>query len=246
MAASAADAANPWDERLIENHVDQSQLVGTLSKAALDKLREEGEHLFTGHFTTLDGAGRPDATQAIIPTKRERPPETAFSRTHGMDANACSDCHNVPVIGAAGDFASNAFISEGFESADFDSTDPQFSNERGSVSLFGAGLIDLLAREMTADLQEIRNRALTDARLSGNPVTAPLTSKGVSYGSITAAPDGFLDMSKIEGVDADLVVRPFSQKGVMTFDPAVRHQCAQPAPRHGGARALRHTLDWDP
>ena len=76
-----------------------------------------------------------------------------------MDANACSSCHNEPFAGGAGDFTTNVFVSEGFESADFDSTDPQFSNERGTNSLFGAGLLELLAREMTAELQAERRAA---------------------------------------------------------------------------------------
>ena len=64
------------------------------------------------------------------------------------------------MTGGAGDFTANAFISEGFESADFDTLDPQFSNERGSVSLFGDGLVELLAREMTADLRAERDKAV--------------------------------------------------------------------------------------
>ncbi|APH74051.1 cytochrome c family protein [Aquibium oceanicum] len=208
--------ANPWSERVVTEHVDQTGLAGTLDRDALIALREKGEHLFTGRFTTLDGVGRPLATQAIIPTKRKHAPETSFARTSGMDANACSSCHNQPVVGGAGDFVTNVFVSEGFESADFDSTDPQFSNERGSNHLFGAGLIELLAREITADLREIRRKSLADARAGGADVRRKLVSKGIGYGWITAAPDGVLDMSEIEGVDADLTVRPFSQKGVMT------------------------------
>jgi hypothetical protein len=107
-------------------------------------------------------------------------------------------------------------VSEGFESAEFDSTDPQFSNERGTNHMFGAGLIELLAREMTTDLQATRAKAIEDAYRTGKPVVAPLAAKGVDFGRITAMPDGVVDLSAVDGVDADLVVRPFSQKGVMT------------------------------
>lgn len=209
-------AAEPWAERVVTDHVDQATLAGLLDRDALLALRAKGEHLFAGRFTVLDGVGRPLATQAIIPTKRKRPPETSFARTSGMDANSCASCHNQPVTGGAGDFVANVFVSEGFESFDFDSTDPQFSNERGSNHLFGAGLVELLAREITADLKAIRKAALAEARATGAPVTRELGSKGIDYGAITAHPDGVLDMSRIEGVDADLTVRPFSQKGVMT------------------------------
>ena len=137
-----------------------------------------------------------------------------FRRTAGGDSNNCQSCHNVPVIGAAGDFTANAFISEGFESFDFETLDPQFSNERGSPSLFGAGLIELLGREMTAELRAERDTAVAEARKTGKPVTVALTTKGVDFGKVTVMPDGLVDNTGIEGVDPDLTVRPFSQKGV--------------------------------
>jgi cytochrome c peroxidase len=214
--AYAGGAAKPWDERVIRQHIDEATLQGHLDKTMLETLRTKGEALFTGRFTEADGAGRPLATQAIIPTHRKHAPETLFDRTHGDEANACSGCHNQPAPGGAGDFVANVFVSEGFESSEFDSTDPQFSNERGTNHMFGAGMIELLAREMTVDLQAIRTKAVEDAHRTGKPVTAPLKAKGVDFGKVTATPDGMVDLSAVDGVDADLVVRPFSQKGVMT------------------------------
>ena len=41
-------------------------------------------------------------------------------------------------------------------------------------------------------------------------------TKGVRFGSIEAHPDGIVDLDAIDGVDADLIVRPFSRKGVFT------------------------------
>jgi len=172
--------------------------------------------LFDARFTVLDGAGRPLATQAIIPSKRKRPPRQEFSRTAGLDANACSSCHNVPVMGGAGDFSANVFVSEGFVHSDFDSTDPQFSNERNTNHLFGAGLIELLAREMSRDLGKQRNQALRQAKISGRETRQQLVSKGVEFGSLVAMADGTIDTRGVEGVDQDLIVRPFSHKGVMT------------------------------
>ena len=213
-AALAADSAPPWAEKVIREHIDLKDLEGTLSKDQLEKLVEAGRTLFTGRFTTEDGAGRPMATQAIIPTLRKRPVDIAFRRTAGTDANACSSCHSDPGPGGAGPFTANVFVSEGFESVDFDSLDPQFSNERNTNSMFGDGLVELLAREMTADLRAKRLDALKQARATGQPVTAALITKGVDFGHVTVAPDGSVDNSGIEGVDADLTIRPFSQKGV--------------------------------
>lgn len=206
----------PWAETAVKRPAQLHTWQGALSAEQLTLLTQYGEQLFSASFTREDGAGRPMATQAIIPTKRRRPGQLTFSRTAGLDANACSSCHHQPLIGGAGDFAANVFVSEGFNHADFDSTDPQFSNERNTNHLFGAGLIELLAREMSTDLQAIRRAALRTARATKQVVTRPLLSKGVNFGEISAHPDGVVDLSKIDGVDTDLVIRPFSQKGVMT------------------------------
>jgi hypothetical protein len=48
---------------------------------------------------------------------------------------------------------------------------------------------------------------------SGGPVTLPLDTKGVSFGSITAFQDGSVDTSNVEGVDTDLRVKPFFHQG---------------------------------
>ena len=212
VCAAADDV--PWAEKAIAKHIDFSSLEGTLSADELKLLIASGKALFTDRFTVADGIGRPMATQAIIPTERKHPADAAFRRTAGPDANSCESCHNLPTVGGAATFTSNAFISEGFESFDFDTLDPQFSNERGSVSLFGAGLLELLGREMTAELRAERDRAIARARETGEPETAELTTKGVDFGQLTVMPDGLVDFSGLDGVDSDLTIRPFSQKGV--------------------------------
>jgi cytochrome c5 len=89
------------------------------------------------------------------------------------------------------------------------------ANERGTVGMFGSGLIELLAREMTADLHDIRDEALNSSSKSGQPVAADLVTKGIRFGSITAHPSGAIDTTLVVGVDYDLVIRPFHQKGVV-------------------------------
>ena len=69
---------------------------------------------------------------------------------------------------------------------------------------------------MTADLQAIRSDAVRRACASGEEVRADLVSKGVRFGWIVAHPDGMVDLDAVDGVDADLIVRPFSRKGVFT------------------------------
>jgi hypothetical protein len=110
---------------------------------------------------------------------------------------------------------------------------------RNPPSLFGSGAIDMLGREMTADLQAMKNTALQAARLARLPITLPLYSKGVSFGWITALPDGSLDTRRVEGVDPDLIIKPFSLKGVVisvrqfTVSAFNQHHGMQPSERVG-------------
>jgi len=247
--APKASPTTPWADRALKQHTDIELFNGVLDKPKMDKLIAIGEELFGASFTINDGVGRPMATQAIIPTKRRRAPKNAFARTAGLDANACSGCHNQPVIGGAGEFVANVFVSEGFQLADFDSTDPQFSNERNTNHLFGAGLIELLAREMSHELARLRESGLKQARLSGKPVTVELTTKGVHFGKLIVQPDGVVDTRKLDGIDTDLVIKPFSQKGVITSlrqftVNALNHHHGMQAAERFGAR-WTGTNDFD-
>ncbi|MBV1703426.1 MAG: hypothetical protein KGI57_00540 [Hyphomicrobiales bacterium] len=213
LAASGAALAHSWDEKVFSSHVDFAA-VAAKGEAAIPALIERGRQLFKAKFTEADGAGRPLATQAIVPTLRKHGRNPAFTRTSGPDSSACASCHNEPVQGGAGDFVANVFVSEGFESAEFDSIDPSFSNERHTPPVLGDGLLELLGREMTADLRAERDAAIAKAWATGKDVSADLVTKGVRFGSVVAHPDGALDVSRVEGVDPDLTVRPFSRKGV--------------------------------
>lgn len=224
---------------------------GELSLKQLEELRELGEDLFVAKFTINDGAGRPAATQAIDPTKVRHQKTAPFARLSGPDSLACASCHNDPAPGGAGGFVTNVFASEGFTNANFDTSDPQFSNERGTNHLFGAGLIELLAREMSSDLATARSSALRSARQKGEPQRIELSSKDVSFGYLTAMPDGLVDLSEIDGVDTDLVVRPFSQKGVMTslrqfsINAMNHHHGIQPTERFGSRWTGETDFDED-
>ena len=215
LAFAAPVLAHSWDERVFASHLDFDE-VAQSGASALPGLIARGRDLFKAKFTTADGAGRPKATQAIVPTKRKFGVNPTFSRLSGPDSNACSGCHNDPIVGASGDFVANVFVSEGFESAQFDTTDPSFSSERHTTSLMGAGLVELLAREMTADLRAERDEAVARARASGQDTDADLVTKGVRFGMLRAHPSGLVDLDRLDGVDADLIVRPFSRKGVFT------------------------------
>ncbi|MGH9496419.1 MAG: hypothetical protein ACRD3B_15570, partial [Candidatus Sulfotelmatobacter sp.] len=86
-------------------------------------------------------------------------------------------------------------------------------DSRDTPHLFGLGLREMLADEITSDLRNQQALAVKMAQQQKRAVTVNLASKGISYGSVTANPDGSIDTSKISGVDSDLRVKPFSAEG---------------------------------
>jgi hypothetical protein len=86
-------------------------------------------------------------------------------------------------------------------------------DSRDAPHLFGLGIKEMLADEITAELRAIRTAAINQARATGQSVTRQLTTsddKGrVNYGSIRAFPSGNVDTNGVRGVDRDLRVRPF-------------------------------------
>ncbi len=231
LLLGASASAAPGDENAVTSHFSDHQSVLKKSPQAII---EHGKMLFMARFTSVDGAGRPAATQAGVPTKRRVDPSRAFFRTSGPDSNGCISCHMQPLPGGAGDFTLNVFTTDGFVDADFDSMDPQFSNERGTTHLFGSGLVELLAREMTADLHRLRDNTAQDARAQRQTVSVELVTKGVSFGRLSVSPAGFADVSNVRGIDQDLVVRPFSQKGVIV---SLREFTVNASNHHHGMQA---------
>jgi cytochrome c2 len=86
-------------------------------------------------------------------------------------------------------------------------------DSRDSPHLFGLGLKEMLADEITTDLRSTRALAIVQAQQKKRSVTLRLGSKGVQYGSITGNPDGSVDTSQVVGVDTDLRVKPFFAEG---------------------------------
>ena len=88
---------------------------------------------------------------------------------------------------------------------------------------------------MSADLIAIRAQGIAEAKSSGKVVTKPLDTKGVNFGQITVTPDGSVDSSRVEGVDADLIIKPFHQKGVVN---SVRAFTVNAFNHHHGMQAV--------
>ena len=226
------------DRPEVMTHV--SQLGIERGKYSVEELEQLGEVLFATSFNTLDGAGRPTLTGDGEFRDRRVSPDN-FNRISGPDANACSGCHILPRIGGGGDNVANVFaLADRFDFVDFDdqthldhrseveelqNPGPQYpeplnlenvGNERNTVGMFGSGFVELLAREMTRDLQRIEEQAIEEARERGQIVRKPLITKGVDFGVIAAHPRGFTYTTEVEGVDGDLIVKPFIAKGVVT------------------------------
>jgi hypothetical protein len=111
-------------------------------------------------------------------------------------ADSCAACHGRP-RGSAG-FGGDVV------------TRP---DSRDAPHLFGLGLKEMLADEMTTQLRAIRTKAIAAAMLHGREVVRPLVASGVRFGRIIGRPDGTADTSEVEGVDPDLRVRPFFAHG---------------------------------
>lgn len=156
-----------------------------------------GGQLFTMGFTEADGFGGDD-----LP---------AMSRFHfgergGPDSRRCSACHWRGGPAGAGDAADNAFFRG-------DGRTESSALVRNPPALFGAGWKQRLAEEMSANLHYRRDDAIAFARSRGEDVRLKLETHGVSFGFLEIHRDGSVDESELEGIDADLVVRPFGWKG---------------------------------
>ncbi len=197
----------------LEQHVSEAEIENGAIK--LKALLNIGEFIFAARWTKLDGQGRPAATGNGAPTKRDPSHDPGFIRTSGTDSTSCADCHNQPTVGGAGGFVANVFVLAQVLDPITDSVSADFSDERNTLGMNGSGAIEMLAREMTTDLFAIRTATLAAATSSARVVTRSLDTKGVNFGQITANPNGTLDTSKIQGIDPDLIIKPFHQKGVV-------------------------------
>jgi len=209
--------------------------------APLERLLEHGRRVFSANWTTAEGGGRPltkgngrglsDVSAPLVGAR-------AFNRISGPDANSCMGCHNQPygVSGGSGDFVANVFVQgQRFDFATFERADlvptrgalderglpvtlASIGNSRHTPGMFGAGYIEMLAREITTELQRIR-----DSMRRGE--TRVLLAKGIEFGRLTRRADGLWDVSQVTGLPRlslitatpldppTLVVRPWHQAG---------------------------------
>src|SRR5829696_8303687 len=111
-------------------------------------------------------------------------------------SDSCAGCHGRPrgAAGSGGDVVTRP-------------------DSRDAPHLFGIGLKEMLADEITSDLRLIRSKAGEEWHATHRSITRSLESKGINFGTITVRDDGQIDTSQVRGVDADLRVRPFFAHG---------------------------------
>lgn len=187
-------------------------------------LLEYGKKLFMANWTEEEGGGRPltkGIGTALADASRPLNGMRSFNRLSGPDANSCYGCHNMPygIPGGGGDFVTSVFVlGQRFDFLTFDSSDSlptrgavdeeqkrvtlqTAANLRATTGMFGAGYLEMLARQMTAELQSIR-----DSLQLGE--TKPLIAKGISFGKLTRRKDGSWDISAVEGLPRASIVAP--------------------------------------
>jgi hypothetical protein len=201
---------------------------------SLEELRLAGFKMFVTPFNKFDGFGD-GPIDPLDPTSPGGRPTLqnngTYLRVNGLDAQTCLECHSIVSaatipfvlgIGGAGGINSSAMFQPRFIDVE-DSSQKGFAGFDGRLinppALFGTGGVQLVAQEMTTDLQQLKAKALANP---GRRVV--LQTKGVNFGTIRADIHGNLDTSGVEGIDADLVIRPFGRKGdfstVRQFDIA--------------------------
>jgi mono/diheme cytochrome c family protein len=171
----------------------------------LTALIEYGKALFTANWTDEDGAGRPLTTGSGEPLSDPSRPlrgPRAFNRVSGPDANSCRGCHNTPfgIPGGSGDFVTVGLeLAERFDFVTFDRRDPgeaslaAIGNARATPGLFGAGYLEMLARQMTGELQRTR-----DSLQPGQ--SKRLVASGISFGTLARRRDGTWNTDAVEGL----------------------------------------------
>jgi hypothetical protein len=232
--ATAQTASLIGKEISVPQHLEDGQEL----HMPIPDLIDFGNSLFRARWTSQEGQGRPLSKGTGNPLTDPASPLQVprnFNRLSGPDANSCFGCHNTPFAGGGGDRVSEVFVlGQRFDFLDFDhlnshptrgATDELGNvvtmetafNERKTVGMNGSGFIEMLARQITADLQTERN-----ATPPGTSVA--LTSKGISFGNLIHHADGSWDTSQVQGLPApslitaggaspSLAIRPFAQVG---------------------------------
>jgi len=201
-------------------HIDQFDLNALNQQNSLQaflKAFEVGDELFEHPFLASEGAGANIGNGQLMSLVPRADLNLATQwgshlpkRVTGPNAQSCDACHGVPFGDGAGKVMMNNI------------RDPLHSGDIGKFitrqppHIFGLGALQLLAEEMSDALQQQLELATIQAASSSQTITAPLSAKGVNFGSISVDPDGHVDTNAVSGIDPDLLVKPIEWKGVVS------------------------------
>lgn len=220
------------DAPVLSGHIEHADILA--GKLSFDAVAAHGAALFSARFNACDGQGRPETTSTG--EKRAAGSVPGFNRASGPDASSCAGCHSQPFAGGAGEFVANVFVNARGTVSAAEMAEAAHINERNTLGMHGAGLIEMLAREMTDELEAIREDAKrrAEAGENGGMVTLRLVAKGVDFGTFTARGGRLVEIDGIRGVDPDLIVKPFAQSGTV---PSLRVFTVPALNQHHGMQA---------
>lgn len=210
-----------------------------------EQLFDIGDFLFEHMFTVDEGLGN-----NLVGGPAGSNPRPNFRSVHSggfgaPEAQSCLTCHNVGGDDGGGDLNHNIFQNG-------DGVSKSTGLARNAPMVLGLGVRQQLAAEMTTELQSQLQAGKQKALNQGTRVRFPLSSKGVSFGTLVADQFGtVVDFTDLHGVDQDLVVKPFGWKGReatlrrfveggfrvhfgMQSSPSIAKHCATPDPNTFG------------
>src|SRR5262249_49968128 len=209
LSSECAEAAPSTDRRTPTGY-ERTRLVGEdilKGRVTTEEMFRIGDFLFDHHFAVEEGLGNglPD-----LPGGGGGPPNlrrVQLKRFGGPDTTHCSRCHSVGGADGGGDRLTDVF-QEG------DGENAESALERNAQALLGLGYLEKLAGEMTDELKEEVASARRLAEDNHRSLTVALTAKGIPFGTARIGADGqSVDYDGLQGVDRDLVVKPFGWKG---------------------------------
>lgn len=187
-----------------------------------------GRELFERSWTMADGAGHRNSRGVIDMDKAERMGSLGvnFALFATPTVTSCRACHNVPytLAGGAGEMVTNVIVvrKPGTPSSPLHKNrlDDVIVNLSKPPSLFGAGFVEMLARQLSDDLT-VQRDGLAPGQSTG------LESQGIDFGTLARTADGAWDATGVTGLPATSVatangkrpptlqIRPFHQVGAI-------------------------------
>lgn len=220
------------DQPAISPEIDTDQEQINRGRFTFGQLFARGSSLFQIAYNRLDGHGDPK--------RNHLRPGHPFFRFRGLDSQSCLECHNSTGLSAAlqsksdSDGGAGGFVATAFNLGGVAPGVAARGTFRNPPSTFGNGYIELLGKEMSAELQAERDRALAAVRQTGQAEPVTLVAKGIGFGQLTVYPNGRVDARQVRGVDRDLTVRPFGWKG---HNASIRTMTTEATSFHFGMEA---------